>query len=245
MQKTTVLIDGDILLYRVAAAAEEAVEFDTDVVAAWVDIRSAQQTIKSAIEDIVHSTATKIPVICLTSPNNFRKEILPTYKANRKGTRKPIGFGPLRKWIKKEYKTYEKDGLEADDLLGILATHPDLIKGHKVIYSQDKDLLQIPGFHFDFSLNSVVNITEEEGDYQHFFQTLTGDRVDNYIGCPTCGPKKAEKILKEKAGWNSIVSAFEKQGLSENDALVQAQVSRICRNTDYDFDKGEVLLWKP
>ena len=241
----TVLIDGDILLYRVSAAAEESVEFDDDVVAAWVDMKAAQQTIRSAVEDIVYNTGTKTPVVCLTSYTNFRKEILPTYKANRKGTRKPIAFGPLRKWMQKEYKTYEKDGLEADDLLGILATHPDLIKGHKVIYSQDKDLLQIPGFHFDFAINSVVNITEEEGDYQHYFQTLTGDRVDNYIGCPTCGPKKAEKILKEKAEWGSVVSAFEKQGLSETDALVQAQVSRILRHTDYDFDKGEVLLWKP
>ena len=156
MQKT-VLIDGDILLYRVSAAAEESVEFSNDVVAAWVDMKEAQQTVRSAVAEIVDCTATNTPVVCLTSRTNFRKEILPSYKANRKGVRKPIAFGPLREWIKKEYKTYEKEGLEADDVLGILATHPDLVKGHKVIYSQDKDLLQIPGFHFDFSLNSTVS----------------------------------------------------------------------------------------
>jgi|TARA_B100001142_G_scaffold96522_2_gene98401 DNA polymerase-1 len=243
--KKTVLIDGDILLYRIATAAEEAAEFAHNVVAAWVDMEEAKNTVRSSIDEILSSTKTNEAVICLTSSTNFRKEILPSYKANRKGNRKPIAFGPLRDWVTEEYNTYERDDLEADDLLGILATHPTLIEGYKVIYSQDKDLLQIPGFHFNFDSQSVTKITKEEGDYQHYFQTLTGDRVDNYIGCPTCGPKKAEKILANNSNWNSVVSAFDKQGLSEKDALIQAQVSRILRHTDYDFNKREVKLWVP
>lgn len=243
--KKTVLIDGDILLYRIASVAEEVAEFSEDVLSVWVDMKEAHRSVNKAVVDIITRTSTNEAVICLTSPTNFRKDILPSYKANRKGTRKPIALSPLRKWVAKEHRTFEKDDLEADDVLGILATHPTLIEGHKVIYSQDKDLLQIPGYHFDFDSNSVVEISEEDGDYYHYFQTLTGDRVDNYIGCPTCGPKKAEKILAVNNDWNAVVAAFGKQGISENDALIQARVSKILRHQDYDLNEGKVILWTP
>jgi DNA polymerase-1 len=80
-------------------------------------------------------------------------------------------------------------------------------------------------------------------------QTLTGDVVDGYTGLAGCGPKTAEKILdgcnSPTEMWAAVVEAYAKKNLSENVALVQARVARICRNTEFDFNTGKVVLWTP
>jgi DNA polymerase-1 len=45
-------------------------------------------------------------------------------------------------------------------------------------------------------------------------------------------------------GWKSLC-AFKKAKLTEADALLQARLARILRNTEWDFDKSEVKLWPP
>tara|TARA_R100000700_G_C3130555_1_gene115965 strand:- start:592 stop:885 length:294 start_codon:yes stop_codon:yes gene_type:complete len=87
-------------------------------------------------------------------------------------------------------------------------------------------------------------VTETLANYMHLYQTLVGDATDNYKGCPGVGPKKATEILEEPT-WDSVVKAFEKAGLTEEDALVQARVARILRADDYNFHKEEVILWQP
>ena len=39
------------------------------------------------------------------------------------------------------------------------------------------------------------------------------------------------------------MAAFEKKGLTESDALVQARVARILRASDYDFAAKKPILW--
>ena len=51
----------------------------------------------------------------------------------------------------------------------------------------------------------------------------------------------ATKLLKDYkndpvAMWSIVVNRFAKAGLSEDEALIQAQVSRICRASDYNFE---------
>ena len=45
--------------------------------------------------------------------------------------------------------------------------------------------------------------------------------------------------------WTCIVSAYEKVGLTEADALIQARCARILRHGEYDFKKQKVILWTP
>lgn len=56
---------------------------------------------------------------------------------------------------------------------------------------------------------------------------------------------KKEPLEEGDTLWSALVSLYEKAGLTEADALVQAQVARICRYTDYDFKKKEVIPWQP
>ena len=89
-------------------------------------------------------------------------------------------------------------------------------------------------------------------------QTLMGDSTDGYKGCPNIGPAKARKLLDEpgtfslEGMWDIVVGTYERAsikgeslGLGEADALVQAQVARICRSNNYNFDTKEVLPWLP
>ena len=61
--------------------------------------------------------------------------------------------------------------------------------------------------------------------------------------------RSAEKLLSEVrhdpvAMWYKVVEAYEKAKLSENEALIQAQVSRILRHTDYNKETQTPILWR-
>ena len=137
------------------------------------------------------------------------------------------------------------DQLEGDDVLGLLAGDSK-IKGGTIIVSIDKDLKTIPGFHYNPMRREegVIEVTMAQANYNHLLQTLTGDAVDGYSGCPGIGPKKAEKVL-ENPSWESVVSAYNKAGIEEEDALIQARVARILRYGEYDKVKKEPILWNP
>lgn len=130
------------------------------------------------------------------------------------------------------------DGIEADDLLGILGSaDPE----ENIIWSADKDLKTIPARHLIDG--KIVTIDESEADYWFFLQTLMGDTTDGYKGCPTVGAKKADAILQEDCTWEAVVATFKKKGFSEELALENARLARILRDGEYNFDTGEVKLW--
>jgi len=47
------------------------------------------------------------------------------------------------------------------------------------------------------------------------------------------------------ATWPSVVEAYKKAKLTEEDALMNARCARILRASDWDFKKEEVKLWTP
>ena len=178
-------------------------------------------------------------ILFFTSPNNFRKKILPEYKGHRQ-RKKPCGFKRVINNLKIEYKVILKDTLEADDALGIYATK---FPGN-IIVSPDKDMRQIPGKLYDF--NETVDITPEDGARWHLIQTLAGDNTDGYAGVPGIGVKKAMKIFEEEGySWKTVVKTFEEKDMTEEDALVNARLARILTVDDYDSEKKEPILWTP
>lgn len=190
-------------------------------------------------------------VLCITGPGNWRRDVLPSYKGHRK--RKPPGYSKLQEWIQEEsgYQTFLRDGLEADDCLGILATC-NTIKGRKVIWSGDKDLMQIPGEHLVLGTKpEIVTVQERDGELLHVKQALTGDVTDGYTGLKGFGPVSVQKLLEKhkeddlRTIWQAVQAAYEKKGHTRDDMLVQARVARILRSSDYDFKNKQVILWQP
>jgi DNA polymerase-1 len=85
----------------------------------------------------------KRAVVCFTGINNFRRRLLPTYKSNRVAG-KPLVYHETVQAVAERYRTERMEGLEADDLLGILATTLPKYAG-AVVVSIDKDMRTFPG----------------------------------------------------------------------------------------------------
>lgn len=242
---TILLIDADITAYSSASRAEEEIEWDPDTWSIYGDLKKAKDHFQYLLDSYLTATGIKDFKLCFSSKENFRKTLNPTYKANRKG-RKPVGYAALKEWAMSAYPSIEKHGIEADDVLGILATK---FKGKAVILSMDKDLLTIPGKMYRTRQDGSgewVETSEKEAEHRFLIQALTGDATDGYAGCPGIGPKKAEDLLKKHgAVYKTVEDAYIKAGLTAEDALVNARMARILRDCDWDFDKEEVRLWEP
>lgn len=242
MAELDLLIDGDQYLYKAACGVEKEVKWDEENHVIWSNVEDAWGCLKENIDALVDKFSPTNFVFCLTGKDNFRKGIYPLYKAQRAATRKPICYADLAQRLRESYTVIQYGSLEADDVLGILATKPS--NRRKIIVSQDKDMRTIPTTVYNG--NELVTYPEAEANYNHMFQTLCGDTADGYPGCPGIGPVKAAKLLDGAADmWPMVVGAFTKAGLSEADALVQARVARILRCSDWDDSKKEPILWEP
>lgn len=279
MPRLTALIDGDILVYQAALEAEHEHRWDDGCWTYHAYEEDAFAGFSRTLEGLVSITRSDDFLIALSEPVaalNWRVGVLPTYKGNRKYVRRPLLRKCLNQWVMDHYrdKVYMRPTLEGDDVLGILSTHPTLVRGDKVVVSIDKDFKTIPGKHYNQGKDLFFDINEEEADWWHMFQTLTGDSTDGYSGCPGVGAVAAQALLDApalqvpydhtmKSGprkgqtevryredptdnvWAAVVSMYRSKGLSEEVALTQARVARICRHTDYDFQNRKPILWTP
>jgi 5'-3' exonuclease len=147
---------------------------------------------------------------------NFRKEIDPEYKANRKKPNRWIT--ELRNYLIKYLdNSFAHDEYEADDLIYYNSQLID--QSEYIICSIDKDLKQIPGIHFDYYQLKQYTEDGEEYKVRKGFKImnntdcenllcellLTGDSCDNIKGVKGIGEIKAKKIIYSK---NSIYGKF-------------------------------------
>lgn len=236
---TRLLIDGDILLYQVTSAVEEPIHWGNDWWSLTADAKLAKEMLAQEVDDLKETLDANAVTITLSDPeNNWRHTVLDSYKANRRGKRKPVIYVPMREWLGETYDTVSFKTLEADDVMGIL------VDDDSIIVSDDKDMLTIPGRVYRPCTGQLRKITKMEADRQHLLQTLTGDATDGYSGCPKVGPVTAEKILEEGT-WDEVVGAYEKAGFGEEFALTQARVARILRFGEWNPMTEEVTLWQP
>ena len=245
---TTLLIDGDVFVFRCAYSAQEQVDWGNGLISSWVNTFQAQANLKRTLNTLKEKLNADDMIIALSSPISFRKTLEPSYKENRLFREPLLAYKTLREFIKKSYASQELSGLEGDDVLGILATSPE--QKDTIIISLDKDLQQIAGKHYNIDKpdQGITAVTSHQATLFFYTQVLTGDTTDGYSGCPGVGPKSAAKILQDVTthfeAWQRIVQAYEKAGLTEDNALLQARLARILRYGEYSLSKGP-RLWIP
>ena len=148
--KNVLLIDGDILAYWASFGTEREIMLDEDTMTYDCDLEEARNKVVELVEAIAEDLSAKRLILTLSdNDKNFRKILSPSYKLPRTTTRKPLALKHVRKYLTKKFDAKIKEGLEADDVLGIMMTHPKIVTGKKIIVSVDKDLLQIPGRHYN------------------------------------------------------------------------------------------------
>ncbi len=223
-------IDGDLLVYSGCAKFEEEETFDP-----------LERYLDKYIDDLTSRLHLDDWVIFVTGGDNFRKEIYPEYKAHRKKKEKP-------KWLTDAYKyLYYKQGAkaertyEADDLLGIALTDdPD-----GLLMSYDKDLDQIPGWHYNWYRDEMYYIGQGEAEWFLARQALAGDMTDNIPGIKGIGPKKAEAILGDPAPFSvyleRVVEAYYEKGYEFADFAKYYKCLKILRTPEQEWPELQTL----
>ena len=92
-------------------------------------------------------------------------------------------------YIMNNYNSLLFNDLEADDVICMLQDK------NTYIISDDKDLKQIPGYHFDYSTNSLYEITNEQAIYNLASQLIKGDSTDNILGLYGIGVFFPESLI--------------------------------------------------
>tara|TARA_B100000767_G_scaffold219906_1_gene208076 strand:- start:2466 stop:3167 length:702 start_codon:yes stop_codon:yes gene_type:complete len=202
--KGKVLIDGDILAYRAAFSTQDGLPKDAE--------NKIEILIDFVFEETLDWPEPDKSEVYLTGSNNFRFDVAKSYpyKGNRKANDKPKYLSHVREYMVDKFGAIVSEGEEADDLIAIEATRcgPDT-----VVASIDKDMLQIPCWHFNFNKKKWTQVSEWQGDLFFYTQILTGDAADNIKGLKGIGPKKAEKLLHDCRSvddlWEACVKAYD------------------------------------
>ena len=238
------LIDCDFLAYKAAQACEEGIDFGNDVIIAQSNFSNVLKIFERELKKVKTAMMDDEMILYFSSPENFRKKIYPDYKGHR-NRRKPLGYRRLVNHCRDNYTFVCRDGLEADDAIGIDATNPRYASLDNIVVSPDKDMKQIPGVLWNLT-DEVEEITKEDGDRWHLIQSLAGDPTDGYAGCPGIGVKRALDLLnKHDSKWEAICQAFRERGLSDDDALLNARLAKILQHENYDYDREQPILWTP
>lgn len=247
-QPVTLLVDTDIVAYRAACINEDKTAFGKYV---W-DFEDACIKCDETVAEYAELLKADRIIMCLSDEEaNWRKDVLPTYKENRKTTDRPEQLYMLKEYLASEYESKGYPTLEADDVMGILSTHPHAIPGKKIIISEDKDMRTIPGFLYAPHRPKLktINVTELQADQFHMWQTLCGDPTDGYGGARGIGKGSiyAQAVLEEDREelWDTVLSGYGSVQLTETEAIQQARVARILRAEDYDIQSKELTLWTP
>lgn len=253
------VIDGDILLFQAGFAAEKAhyllfwdskeQEFPSKKeVLAFLDenkiedyelvrwrevepLSHAIQNMETLIASIADTTKVTKVEIYLTGRDNFRLKLAPWYKATRNKSYRPVHEKALKDFlVSSHYRAEIVNGQEADDALGIqVCSFPQ----STILCSVDKDLLMIPGWHYNWSKGTVF-YQEFDAALECFYkQLLMGDRIDNIPGIPGLGEVKSSALLKEKGvSFKTCRDAYQEAGLSEEQLLLNGKLLWIRRKPD-------------
>ena len=261
--KTVYLFDGTSLAYRAFYAIRDlstSTGFPTNAIYGF--IRMFLKLYKDFKPEYV-------AVAFDVGKKTFRNELLKEYKANRKPT--PDNFKVQLPYIKKFLEclgitVLEKEGYEADDILGTVAKKL-ASEGHRVfIVTPDKDMRQL----IDEKI-AVIAISNKTGlkkiyDLETFRKEygvdpqqipdlfgLAGDSIDNIPGVPGIGEKTAKKLI---ADFGSLEGLYEnldeltpkRKELLEKfkeQAFLSRELAKIDTNVPVDVSLEDLKVKEP
>ena len=195
---------GDIVAYRCAASCDVR---EGGVIIDSADEEIALLRVEQLMNEILHATEASYYKCFLSPSKNFRYQVYPEYKANRRDTVDPTHRKACKEYLFSNWNGESVEGYEADDLLAWSQTN------ETIICSIDKDLKQVPGLHYNFVKQEFDDVSPLHGDSTFYQQVLIGDKADNLIGLRGIGPKKAEKYLEgcytEQEMFNTVYDMYE------------------------------------
>ncbi|MGE4585876.1 MAG: DNA polymerase I [Mangrovibacterium sp.] len=200
----------------------------------------------------------------------FRHELYPEYKATREEM--PEDLRKSVPWIRKIVRAYgipllEKEGYEADDVIGTLAGKAEQMGYRVYMMTPDKDYGQLvtgnvfmykPGRgsneHEVWGVKEVCDSFGIEDPRQVIdILALTGDSSDNVPGCPGIGPKTAMRLIGRYGSVDGLyghigeLKGKQKENLEQYEKQVRLSrtLVEIVLNVPVEFNETSLVLGEP
>ncbi|MDR1413514.1 MAG: hypothetical protein LBI56_01060 [Puniceicoccales bacterium] len=262
-KKTWLLVDGHNLAFRCFYGVPKMTTSDglqVNAIHGWV--RSIWK-----LEDIISPDA--VCVFFDLGGSNARKNILSTYKANRKEMPSELKqqleyLGLLS--VAHGYYVVSKEGVEADDLLFTFAKKISANGEVAYIASGDKDFAQCIGESIFQMMPQVAEtkgswrIVDRDGVREKFgvfpeqivdYLSLLGDAADNIPGVSGIGAKGAEKLLNQfgtidnlLANLDKVLSGKIRKSLQDSGELIARNRKLIALQDSLDFNLPEAKIYR-
>ena len=209
---TLLIIDADHITHRMAASCEP-----TKAKPHRESLDTAINRVESTMHHIQQACGSSEYEFYIAGDNNFRKTLYPLYKANRTAD-KPMWLEDCREFCMEQYGAKIVNDVEVDDMCGIRMTAMEGME-ECICVSLDKDLLQIPGKHYNFVKQEFYTTTPLEGLRMFYKQIILGDESDNVPGfdgkyrgkCPQFVHKlqgPLDELSEEVAMYEHVVEVY-------------------------------------
>ncbi|PSU82610.1 DNA polymerase I [Photobacterium phosphoreum] len=210
-----ILIDGSSYLYRAYHAAPNFTNSDGEPTGA---IYGVVNMLRSMLRQF---STDRIAVIFDAKGKTFRDDIYPEYKANRPPMPEDLRgqIAPLHAVIKAMgLPLIAISGVEADDVIGTLATQASKQGMPVLISTGDKDMAQLVDQNVTL-INTMTDVVmDPAGVVDKFgigpeliidYLALMGDKVDNIPGVPGVGEKTAKALLQGIGGLDTLYAKLD------------------------------------
>ncbi|MBK1653179.1 DNA polymerase I [Allochromatium vinosum] len=211
-QYPLILVDASGYLFRAYHALPKLTNSRGEPTGALVGVLNM---LRKLIED---HRPEYIGVVFDAGGRGFRHDRYPDYKANRPAMPEDLRaqIEPLRTIIRAMgLPLLVVPGVEADDVIGTLATQAAAAGLPTLISTGDKDLAQLVGEHVTLINTMTGTRLDPDGVREKFgvpperivdYLALMGDSVDNVPGVPKCGPKTAAKWIAEYGDLDGVMA---------------------------------------
>lgn len=199
------LIDADSLIFASCYRSKNDINYEFFPDNFYTDIKDAINKFDEQYMKIINDLEELYPIEAVVTFNgskgNFRKQITPTYKANRKKQILPPLLHPMHDYVKEKYQSKFCYGKETDDLVAAYwkRLSEEFGRDQVMIVSIDKDYKQFPCliYNYHHKHKVILDISESDALYNFYEQMIVGDSADNVNFFKGKGVKFAEKYLSD------------------------------------------------
>ncbi|OGK20694.1 hypothetical protein A3C23_05885 [Candidatus Roizmanbacteria bacterium RIFCSPHIGHO2_02_FULL_37_13b] len=244
---TYLLIDGNALIHRAFHAIPE---FKTSNGIPTNAVFGFASMIHKAIYDLRPTHV----IVCFDSKGpTFRDKLFSEYRTQRPEIKQELKdqFPLIKEFmLASGIKYIEKTGLEADDLIGILATRIENRDQKCLILSGDKDLMQLvsnktnmmtPQIGFNKSkLYDASEVRKKMGvkpEQIPLLKALAGDQADNYKGVTGIGPKTAVNLILE---FDTLENIYKQINKIKSQKIKQALID--CKDNAFLSERLATII---
>ncbi len=212
------LVDGSSYLYRAFHALPDLRNKDGEPTGALYGVLNMLRRLESDYK------ADYKAVVFDAKGKTFRDDWYPEYKAHRPPMPEDLvrQIEPIHAAIKAAgWPLLMVDGVEADDVIGTLASNAAVDGTETLISTGDKDLTQLVGPQVRWYNTMSNELLDEAGVVAKFgvppqrivdYLALVGDKVDGVPGVPKCGEKTAVKWLEQYGSLDGIIAHADEIG---------------------------------